>query len=274
MSSVSMEANLQNLLRDEILKRIEANPDVYLDIGESYRSDPKICSATLLAYPNKHGFDKGFLEILDMIMPHIPNFSDHKAAFLRFMAKSDDSYRDQYRFVELYMHRFRPGIEQDREFLKEALKLDSFAILFERLSPALRVDAELLQLAVENVRGNQISTLVRALPPEVLVEHDFILVRALGPGNASINADLIPASFWQNRDFIIRWMERSLDIPIASIPTMFCNDRELCLSLYRKLRGLRQHRSDEIMNWISRSLRTDKDFIRMLEMASKNFSIL
>jgi hypothetical protein len=269
-----MEANLQNLLRDEILKRIEANPDVYLDIGESYRSDPKICSATLLAYPNKHGFDKGFLEILDMIMPHIPNFSDHKAAFLRFMAKSDDSYRDQYRFVELYMHRFRPGIEQDREFLKEALKLDSFAILFERLSPALRVDAELLQLAVENVRGNQISTLVRALPPEVLVEHDFILVRALGPGNASINADLIPASFWQNRDFIIRWMERSLDIPIASIPTMFCNDRELCLSLYRKLRGLRQHRSDEIMNWISRSLRTDKDFIRMLEMASKNFSIL
>jgi hypothetical protein len=257
-----MEANLQNLLRDEILKRIEANPDVYLDIGESYRSDPKICSATLLAYLNKHGFDYGFTKIVDLIMPHMPNFTDHKTTFLRFMAKCN-SWLHHGKFVELYMHHFRPEIEQDREFLKEALKLDSFAAFFEKMSPALRMDVELLQLAVETVRDTNIGILVRALPPVALVEHDFILVRALGPGNASINADLIPASFWQNRDFIIRWMEieRRLDIRIEFIPTTFCNDRELCLSLYRKQMGMSQHRSDEIINWISRSLRTDKNFV-------------
>jgi hypothetical protein len=253
-------------LRDELIERLKCNPNHYLNISKANQKDPKICLATLLSFNNRgyyddddddyHAYHENKLpEILDMIMDRMPKFADHKPALLRFLQRAND--RD---FVGKYMHRFRTEIEGDRDFLKEALQHDCLAIFFQQLSPALRMDLELLKLAMESVMDHLLPTLLRAFPSEALVEHPCILLLALDRGTCTdhLRPEEIPPPFWQNRDFILKWTKRR-NLYISTIPREFSNDREICLSLYRNQWS--HSNFDEIVGWIEKPLLADKSFV-------------
>jgi hypothetical protein len=250
---MSIEASLQHQqLRDAILKRIQKSPDIYLDIGETFQSDAHICEATLMACDY---YVKDFPKMLDTIKRHIPNFDNHKAAFLRFVERNCE------KVVELYMKHFGAAIVEDWEFLTEAIKRDCHAAVFRQLPPALCMDVELLKLAVESIDLNRLYNMVlRQVPPEVLVKHEFILFRAMERGAFYLTPDIVPPSFWQSRDFIIKWtMESRRRVSIALIPTTFGNDREISLALYRSQSGGGDN-LDEFVDWLPKNFLADKDF--------------
>jgi hypothetical protein len=249
MSLTLTEANLQHQkLRDAILKRIRRCPDIYHDIGETFQSDAQICEATLMTCDVKD-----VPEMFDTIKRRMP-FDDHKAIFFRFVERDKDIV------VKLYMQHFGAAIVEDREFLTEAIKRDLHAALLRQLPPAMCMDVELLKLAVESINLKSLHWVLRQVPPEVLVEHEFIIFRALERGAFYLSPEIVPPSFWQSRDFIIKWtMKRGRRVSIATIPTTFGNDREICLALYRSQSG-DENTLDEIVDWIPKTFLADKDF--------------
>jgi hypothetical protein len=219
MSPVVTEANVPDpRWRDEILQRVKRDPNIYLDIGNTYQSDPMICKATLLAC-EKVCFQR---KTLEMVMSHSPHFDGYKAAFLQFV-----QFKDLEWMVKGYKEHFGSETGEDMEFLKRAIQRDGHAIIFKALPRAMRMDSELLQLAVENVCQNRVQRFLQAVPPEALAENESILLRAVG-----LHQDDVPHFFWQNREFIIKWLEANRSI--ASIPETVFSDREMCLLLYRR----------------------------------------
>jgi hypothetical protein len=251
MSSVVTDAPFRQGLRKEILVRIDESPDVYLHIGETYQSDPEICLATLSAC-NYNDVDTVFPKILDIIKRHMPDFDDHKAAFLRFVQGSSKDG-----FIKRYMHHFRPEIEQDRAFLKDALERDSFADFFKRLSLPLRMDVELLKIPLENIHESRLHIFISHVPPVALEEHEFIFLRALERGAVRVSS-LVPSSFWQSRDFLLQCTAKKGYVSINSVPETFRNDREICLALYR---SQPYYDLGAIIHWIPNHFLTDKDFV-------------
>jgi hypothetical protein len=247
MSLALTEANFQHQrLRDAILERIQKNPDIYLDIGETFQSDPKICIATLMSYSD---YMNGYLRIFDLILHHIPSFDDHKEAFFRFLQGGNRM------FVEMYLRHFQAAIVGDREILTEAIRRDCYAVFFCQLSLPLCMDVELLRLAVENISENHLHLLVKHVPPSFLVEHEFILFRVLDRGATNLSPGVVPSSFWKSRDFIIRWtLMKGRKVPIAAIPATFRDDREICLALLRS----QSESQKAIVNWIPISFLSDK----------------
>jgi hypothetical protein len=251
MSLVLAEASTHHRrLRDAIIHRIWESIDTYLDIGETFQSDPKICIETLKSCDEDM---KTCPDVLDLISRHMPNFDDHKEAFLRFLQTGRADY------VRIYMHHFGAAVVEDRDFLTEAIKSDSRAILYPELPPALRMHVELLKIAVETIVDRQLEYFIRQVPSVALIENEFILFRALdrGCGHQLWSSD-IPTSCWQNRELIINWTMRGRSVLIHLIPTTFRNDPEICLALYA---CQPEYEMYDILNWIPKPFLADKSFV-------------
>jgi hypothetical protein len=209
-----------------------------------------ICKAVLLV-----GEYTGHLtENFNVVIRHLHHFEDHKAAFVRFL-----QYKHLGWIMERYMKHFGAEIEEDRAFLIDAIHRDCFANLYKALPRELRMDVEVLQLAVESVCHTHVDQFLQAVPPEAF----FILLRVLDLSTVRLKTYPVPPSFWQNREFIIRWADKSSDIPKASIPPKFCNDRELCLSLYMRCQYEyeKNTKMGEKLDWIPRAFCADKGFV-------------
>jgi hypothetical protein len=120
----------------------------------------------------------------------------------------------------------------------------------------MRMDSELLQLAVENVCIFHVHRVLQAVPPEALAENEFILLRAVG-----LHQNDVPHFFWQNGEFIIKWLKANRSV--ASIPRTVFSDREMCLLMYRRslFECESYATSDEIVDQIPTSFRADKSFV-------------
>jgi hypothetical protein len=201
-------------LRDKLIGQVQERPFSYLDLNEEYQCDREICLATLAAVAC-HCTDEyeeyELLDMVDSIFCRTPDFSDHKPAFLRFVQKGDKFYMD------LYMAYYEEDIIGDLEFVMEAVEHDGFAVFFKRLPLELRTDYELLKLALEAVANTHLNTFIQAVPMEALEEHEFILSQVLDR-DASIAPQHVPPSFWQNREFIDKWMDKGGRVLISTIP--------------------------------------------------------
>jgi hypothetical protein len=242
----------QETLHKEFLELVRDSPNDYLTLDEEYQSDPEICLATLLSYEGNNDDHGGeiLIEIFEIVVSHLPNFADHRLAFLRFVQLGDSQP------IEMYFDHFAPEIQQNREFLKEALAYDGRATLFQLLSVELRSDPELLMVSVKNVSSARLFHFVHSVPPEALALYEFIPLLALDR-NAFFLPRQVPPSFWENRKFVMKWIEKDRDI--SPIPRAFSSDREICLCLYQTW----AHRPVfwSVIDWMAKSLLADKEFV-------------
>jgi hypothetical protein len=241
-------------LHNEVFERVCDNPHEYRMLDPEYQSDPDICLATLLSYEcnnDDDDVDEILIDIFETILSHLPNFVDHRSILFQFVKSGNPQP------IELYIDHFRAEIEQDREFLKRALACDRTATLFQLLSEELRLDPELLKISVENLSDEVFSNYVQSTPLQTLMQHEFILLRAL---DLFLYYHQVPPSFWENRNLVLKWIEEKRDrLPTREIPSAFNRDREICLSLYRTMTT--QHDFHELKNWMAKSLLNDKEFV-------------
>jgi hypothetical protein len=245
------EPLIQEHVRDQFLKQIHENPHNYYSLDAVYQSDRQICLATIMAFDcNNDDHDEFLFNIFEIIFTHLPKFVDHQAAFFRFVELGKPQA------IELYLEKF--GIEQNLKVLKKALARDKTAALFDLLEVELQSNPELLAIALENVLDSHILDFLNAVPPEALVQHELILFRIL-ERDIDLTPDQLPPSFWENRDFVIKWANKKKRMPISFIPTAFKRDREVCLSLYRNQTCRRD--SFDYIDWIAKPFFADKRFI-------------
>jgi hypothetical protein len=240
---------------DELFELIKQHPANYLHVKKEYQSNRKICLTTLSAFVCHCVIDRRIFRIIvNLIFDHLPDFSDHKPAFLQFV-KMDQTFP-----LDLYMEHFAEEIVEDREFVMEAIQNDGSAAFFERLPREQRMDLEILKLAMENVCDTSLRKFIEAVPKEALGEHKFILYHVMDR-DVVPSAEHVPPSFWQSRDIIDKWMATKGDILISTIPKEFSNDRELCLAFYMGHSYSSPCRLNEIIKWIPKSFLADKDFV-------------
>jgi hypothetical protein len=255
MSIVIAEASLQHQSRDEtLLEHVRKHPYNYLDLDEEEQSNPEICLAALSAYHYSSSDDrKLFSQILETIFEHVPNFSDHKPTLFRFL------HMKNAKLFALYMKHFGREITEDHEFLLELLASDCYANCFVRLPREMRMNVELLQVAVESVRNSHAEKLFYAVPQEALVQHESILFQIFDR-YANFAPKKVPPFLWKKHDFIIRWLGKGRDlVSISYVPKAFRSDREICLALCRSPWSI--YNSDEIIAWIAKPFLADKDFV-------------
>jgi hypothetical protein len=211
-----------------------------------------------MAYDRSNRYaDDSFSVVFEKVFQHVPNFDEHRASFLRFLNRRDMNS------VEIYLEFFRRDFHDDREFVKETIKLDPFAELFKRLPLELRSDPELCRLAVEHVKDSSVRTLVDAIPIHVLEENEIIIFRALETLAIFLDEEQIPRSFWSRREFVLLWAKTKYWVPLHLVSKELYKDREVCLSLCQS----RYHDVHEILDKIPKPFLSDKEFVLECLMA-------
>lgn len=245
-----------------VREKVSRNPNSYLYLHEQFKSDPEICMTTLMAYTASDDEKYFFPKILFQVLQYVPNFQDHKEAFLHFLWREREGTSA---IIQIYLHYFGREIYRDLKFVEKAVKMDRNCLFFD-LPRELCSELDIVRLAVEHLDSSRMGPFLKRLPLELLVENDSLIFRALERAPGEITSDHLPLFLFQNRDFFLKWTKTKAWCDLSLLPENMWQDREVCLSLFRSQTD--NHRLPKILKLIPKAFLADKEFV--LECLNEN----
>lgn len=232
---------------------------LYLKLGAALRSDPVLSSAAVISSSStpSHWARQQVIHEAFKLTPGI--YRDRQVIWEATPPTTLEGCQEGNAVFQFCHESLRNDRELAVRFIKHSKDV------YEHLDEVLKRDPEVITSFLDS------PWLLRQIPPECLLEHPELVIRAVNQRSSPMPMDkfdvgTVPLQLFRRLDITQAYADNGGIVWDRGFPKDHCDNHDLCLSF---LKGLGGGEATTLLDWISDDLYSEKCF--MLEALSANF---